>query len=184
MTTQKQIEANRRNAQSSTGPKTEAGKAASSANAISHGLTAAGDVLLQDESVDAFEELQRDMLADLAPQDALQGMLARRIVQLLWRLDRAARLEAELFLHGELAAKRDKLRAPGPNNATAPRSSASTRTRTASARRLSPSPWTRRTGPSRRGAGKSSPSTWRLSWGRRRRWSWWSARRAPGRSTA
>ena len=117
MTTQKQIEANRRNAQSSTGPKTEAGKAASSANAISHGLTAAGDVLLQDESVDAFEELQRDMLADLAPQGALQGMLARRIVQLLWRLDRAARLEAELFLHGELAAKRDKLRAPGPNNA-------------------------------------------------------------------
>ena len=117
MTTQKQIEANRRNAQSSTGPKTEAGKAVSSANAISHGLTAAGDVLLQDESVDAFEELQRDMLADLAPQDALQGMLARRIVQLLWRLDRAARLEAELFLHGALAARRDKLRAPGPNNA-------------------------------------------------------------------
>ena len=117
MTTQKQIEANRRNAQSSTGPKTEAGKAASSANAISHGLTAAGDVLLQDESVDAFEELQRDMLADLDPQGALQAMLARRIVQLLWRLDRAARLEAELFLHGELAAKRDKLRAPGPNNA-------------------------------------------------------------------
>ena len=117
MATQKQIEANRRNAQSSTGPKTEAGKAASSANAISHGLTAAGDVLLQDESVDAFEELQRDMLADLAPQGALQGMLARQIVQLLWRLDRVARLEAELFLHGELAAKRDKLRAPGPNNA-------------------------------------------------------------------
>ena len=53
----------------------------------------------------------------LAPQGALQGMLARRIVQLLWRLDRAARLEAELFLHGELAARRDKLRAPGPNNA-------------------------------------------------------------------
>ena len=117
MTTQKQVEANRRNARKSTGPKTEAGKAASSANALSHGLTAAGDVLLQDESADAFEELQRDMLADLAPQDALQGMLARRIVQLLWRLDRAARLEAELFLHGALAAKRDKLRAPGPNNA-------------------------------------------------------------------
>ena len=117
MTTQKQIEANRRNARMSTGPKTEAGKAVSSANAISHGLTAAGDVLLQDESVDAFEEMQRDMLADLDPRGALQGMLARRIVQLLWRLDRAARLEAELFLHGELAAKRDKLRAPGPNNA-------------------------------------------------------------------
>ena len=117
MASKRQIRANRRNARKSTGPKTEAGKAASAANAISHGLTAAGDVLLQDESVDAFEELQRDMLADLAPQGALQGMLARRIVQLLWRLDRAARLEAELFLHGELAARRDKLRAPGPNNA-------------------------------------------------------------------
>ena len=115
--TQKQIEANRRNARKSTGPKTEAGKAASAANALSHGLTAASDVLLADESADAFESMQRDVLADLAPQDALQAMLARRIVQLLWRLDRAARLEAELFLHGELAAKRDRLRAPGRGGA-------------------------------------------------------------------
>ena len=113
MATQRQIEANRRNARKSTGPKSATGKAASSANALSHGLTAAGDVLLQDESADAFEARQRDVLADLAPQDALQAMLARRIVQLLWRLDRAARLEAELFLHGELAAKRDRLRAAG-----------------------------------------------------------------------
>ena len=81
------------------------------------GLTAASDVLLQDESADAFEARQRDVLADLAPQDALQAMLARRIVQLLWRLDRAARLEAELFLHGELAAKRDRLRAAGRGGA-------------------------------------------------------------------
>ena len=117
MATQRQIEANRRNARKSTGPKTEAGKAASAANALSHGLTAAGDVLLQDESADAFEARQRDVLADLAPQDALQAVLARRIVQLLWRLDRAARLEAELFVHGELAAKRDRLRAAGPGGA-------------------------------------------------------------------
>ena len=117
MATQKQIESNRRNARKSTGPKTAAGKAASAGNALSHGLTAASDVLLADESADAFEARQRDVLADLAPQDALQAMLARRIVQLLWRLDRAARLEAELFLHGELAAKRDRLRAPGPSGA-------------------------------------------------------------------
>ena len=117
MATQKQIEANRRNARKSTGPKTAAGKAASAANALGHGLTAAGDVLLADESADAFEAMQRDVLADLAPQDALQAMLARRIVQLLWRLDRAARLEAELFLHGELAAKRDRLRAAGRGGA-------------------------------------------------------------------
>ena len=67
--------------------------------------------------MDAFECMQRDVLADLAPQDALQAMLARRIVMLLWRLDRAARVEAELFLHGELAAKRDRLRAAGRGGA-------------------------------------------------------------------
>ena len=117
MATQKQIEANRRNARKSTGPKTAAGKAASSTNALSHGLTAARDVLLADESADAFECLQQDVLADLDPRDALQAVLARRIVVLLWRLDRAARLEAELFVHGELAAKRDRLRAAGRGGA-------------------------------------------------------------------
>ena len=39
MSTQKQIEANRRNSQKSTGPKTEEGKAKSSLNHLSHGLT-------------------------------------------------------------------------------------------------------------------------------------------------
>jgi hypothetical protein len=40
MATPAQIEANRRNARKSTGPKTAAGKAASSRNALTHGLTA------------------------------------------------------------------------------------------------------------------------------------------------
>ena len=40
MTSYRQIEANRRNALKSTGPKTEAGKLASRRNAVRHGLTA------------------------------------------------------------------------------------------------------------------------------------------------
>ena len=39
MDTQRQIEANRRNAQKSTGPRTEAGRARSRLNAVTHGLS-------------------------------------------------------------------------------------------------------------------------------------------------
>ena len=109
MATQRQIEANRRNARSSTGPKTEAGKAASSANALSHGLTAADNVVLPEEDPDDFERLREGVIAELAPTGALQEVLAHRVAVLLWRLDRVARLEAELFVHGQLAVQRGRV---------------------------------------------------------------------------
>ena len=109
MATRKQIKANRRNARKSTGPKSEAGKAASSANALSHGLTATGTVVLPEEEPEDFERLRQGVVADLAPAGALQAALAQRIAGLLWRLDRVARLEAELFAHGHLAKQRDSL---------------------------------------------------------------------------
>ena len=108
MATQRQIEANRQNCRSSTGPRTEAGKAASSANALSHGLTAADTVVLPEEDADAFERLREGVIPDLDPAGALQEALAQRIAVLLWRLDRAARLEAELFVHGQLAMLRSR----------------------------------------------------------------------------
>ena len=109
MATRKQIRANRRNARKSTGPRSEAGKAASSANALSHGLTATGTVVLPEEEPEDFERLRQGVIADLAPAGALQAALAQRIAGLLWRLDRVARLEAELFAHGHLAKQRDSL---------------------------------------------------------------------------
>jgi hypothetical protein len=48
MTSTKQIEANRRNALASTGPRTQEGKAIVARNAVKHGLTAQS-VLLPDE---------------------------------------------------------------------------------------------------------------------------------------
>lgn len=103
MATQRQIEANRENASKSTGPRTEDGKAASSANALRHGLTAELLVLLPDEDGDAFKRLREGVIAELAPAGALQEVLAERAAVLLWRLDRVARMEAELFFHGEIA---------------------------------------------------------------------------------
>ena len=111
MATKRQIAANRRNARRSTGPKSAAGKAASSANALRHGLAAARAVVLPDEDADAYERLRQGVLADLDPAGALQEALAQRIVVLLWRLDRAARLEAELFVHGRLAVQRKEVAA-------------------------------------------------------------------------
>ena len=109
MASRKQIRANRRNARKSTGPKSDAGKAASSANALSHGLTAARTVVLPEEEPEDFELLRQGVVADLAPAGAMQEALAQRIAVLLWRLDRVARLEAELFAHGHLAKQRDSL---------------------------------------------------------------------------
>ena len=117
MASKRQIDANRRNAQRSTGPRTAAGKTRSSANALRHGLTAARAMVLPDESADAFERFRNGVAADLDPQGMLQAALAERIATLLWRLDRAARLEAELFLHGQLVARRDRLHASAQREA-------------------------------------------------------------------
>ena len=111
MATKRQIAANRRNARRSTGPKSAAGKAASSANALRHGLSAARTVVLPDEDGEAYERLKQGVIADLDPAGALQTALAQRIAVLLWRLDRAARLEAELFIHGRLAVQRKEVSA-------------------------------------------------------------------------
>ena len=112
MATRRQIKANRRNARSSTGPKSEAGKAASSINALRHGLTAAKAVVLPEEDADEFERLREGVIADLAPEGALQEALTHRVAVLLWRLDRVARLEAALFYHGQLKMIRGRVPDP------------------------------------------------------------------------
>jgi hypothetical protein len=57
MTSFRQMEANRRNARNSTGPKTETGKQRSRGNAVRHGLTAETviDIMEDPEDYKAFE---------------------------------------------------------------------------------------------------------------------------------
>jgi hypothetical protein len=90
-------EASRRNGAKSKGPKTPEGKARSAQNALRHGLRAQQTVVLGDEDLDAFEALEAALMAELAPEGALQAVLARRIVAATWRLERAERIEGELF---------------------------------------------------------------------------------------
>jgi len=91
--------ASRRNGARSRGPKTPEGKARSASNALKHGLCARQTVVLGDEDLDAFEALEAALMAELAPRGALQAVLARRIVAATWRLERAERIQAELFAH-------------------------------------------------------------------------------------
>ncbi|HZS55793.1 MAG TPA: hypothetical protein VFA65_15440, partial [Bryobacteraceae bacterium] len=59
MASEAQLAANRENAQHSTGPASETGKAASSKNAVRHGLAGHAFVLLEWEHAEDFDRLQQ-----------------------------------------------------------------------------------------------------------------------------
>ena len=63
MTWFRQIEANRRNALSSTGPKTENGKRRSRHNAVRHGLTAE-TVVVALEDIQDYQAFEASIIAD------------------------------------------------------------------------------------------------------------------------
>ena len=96
MTSFRQIEANRRNAQVSTGPVTVEGKRRSRQNAVRHGLTAETviDALEDAEDYAAFEMA---ITADYDAQSAVERELVLRLASLLWRLRRATAIESGLF---------------------------------------------------------------------------------------
>jgi hypothetical protein len=96
MSTEKQNEANRANAQLSTGPRTEEGKAKSSLNAMKHGLTAT-HLLIPTESADDFEAHAASLRAHFAPADPLRSLLVDQLIAAAWRL-RRARLFERLIL--------------------------------------------------------------------------------------
>jgi len=96
VTSERKIEANRRNARRSTGPSTAESKAISSRNAVTHGLTSYRG-LLPGEKLEDFSDLRARIFADLAPDSAIEIELAERIASLLWRLRRVPAFEAALL---------------------------------------------------------------------------------------
>ena len=96
MTSYRQIEANRRNALKSTGPKTEAGKQASRCNALRHGLTAE-TVIGALEDAEDYEAFEAAITADYDAQSAVERELVLRLASILWRLRRASTMETGLF---------------------------------------------------------------------------------------
>jgi hypothetical protein len=94
--------ASRRNGAKSRGPKTPEGKARSAQNALKHGMRAQQCIVLPGERASAFEAFEAALMEELAPEGALQAVLAQRVVAASWRLARAERLEAELFARNML----------------------------------------------------------------------------------
>lgn len=86
----------------STGPRTLAGKVASSVNATRHGLRARSVVLPGIESPEAWEAHRDAVVSSLAPVGAAAVALAERAAELLWRLQRAGAAESALATY-ELA---------------------------------------------------------------------------------
>jgi uncharacterized protein YecA (UPF0149 family) len=91
MTTQSRIDANRFNSMSSTGPRTDEGKAASSRNATRHGLST-GILFIEGENPEDYELLLNDLLAEHQPATATETALVLRMAQQLWLTQRATRL--------------------------------------------------------------------------------------------
>lgn len=97
MTSAAKIAANQRNAAQSTGPKSEAGKAASSKNASKHGLTSQENIILPGQE-SAFADLEAGLRRDLNPQGTIQLVLFDVIVHAAWNVRRCRQFLAQLQL--------------------------------------------------------------------------------------
>lgn len=96
-----QLQANRANAQFSTGPLSSQGKAISSRNNTRHGLAGGPDgesfLVLLTESQTAYDQSLADFRAEWKPVTATERDLVNRMVMHQWLSRRALRLQETLF---------------------------------------------------------------------------------------
>jgi hypothetical protein len=100
MATAAQIAANRLNAQASTGPRTEAGKAAVSQNAATHGLSSKSFALLPCEDPSAFSCLVAALQEEHQPETATEHFLVLEMARAQWKIERVGAIESELLTVG------------------------------------------------------------------------------------
>jgi len=105
MATPNQIDANRRNAQRSTGPRTPEGKAVSRLNAMKTGITAKS-IVIPGEDAAELETLSAEYHDQFQPATALERFLVDALISADWQLRRFHRIEAQLWTH-ELANSQD-----------------------------------------------------------------------------
>jgi len=90
------LESNSDSIQKAGGPKTPAGKARSSRNALKHGVFAAVPIIQGQESWQAWETHLNGLIESLKPIGYFENLLVFRLACLSWRLSRVTRFEAEV----------------------------------------------------------------------------------------
>jgi hypothetical protein len=93
---QRKIEANRRNAKKSTGPKTADGKAKSAMNSIKYGIYS-DKYLIKDESYEEFHNYRKKILKCLNPTNAVLFDMATHVVSNGWEYQRCTLLESKIL---------------------------------------------------------------------------------------
>jgi hypothetical protein len=106
----KQQEANRRNAQHSTGPTTPAGKEAIRFNALTYGLRTRATILERENAAD-YSQLWDELEADWQPQTRTERCYLETMVTSQWLLRRVAESEQQIYVH--IAFGEDRFRMLG-----------------------------------------------------------------------
>jgi hypothetical protein len=107
MATQRQIEANCRNAQFSTGPRTPAGKGASSMNALQSGLDAESQFVIGEDRSD-FYALQQEYFQMIRPRNPCERFQMDRMIRSEWLLRRMFRAESHVWEYHTMRANRSE----------------------------------------------------------------------------
>lgn len=110
MTSEKQVEANRRNAAKSTGAKTVQGQQIARMNALKHGLRAQR-VVIPGEDPEEFEGLLLSLEEYYQPVGSVENLLVERIAYCAWRLQRVNLIETTLMHREHFTLERTRANA-------------------------------------------------------------------------
>jgi hypothetical protein len=101
MATENQIQANRANAQKSTGPITPEGKRISSKNASKNasksGARSGSPVVLKGESIRRFNDLAAALTLQFQPRNSVEASLVQTMAAARWRMLRMWAIQATVF---------------------------------------------------------------------------------------
>ena len=92
MTSERQIAANRRNAQRSTGPRSPEGREISSRNAQQHGVLSQR-VTTDVEENELYESMLNGLMDEYGPRSETEILLVERLANLFWRERRLIQTE-------------------------------------------------------------------------------------------